>query len=517
LRVACVNRASLSDCRSRDHLSVVDNVRSATYAPAVSQPDGPAAPGPIALASDHGGFELKEALEAYLKRRGYAVLDVGTHDKTACDYPVFAQKAAEAVASGQAWRGVIVDGAGIGSCMAANKIPGVRAGMAFDTRTAHNAREHNDANVLTLGAGYLDETQARAIVDVFLSVDCTVDRHRRRVALIDALDRPRMSPPRSPSMSTSPPDQSQLVAAITKVLTENPALIPAGAPGAVAMTCNTSAGGACPTCTPCTTCSPCTGNCSIQDPKAVRQVLGGRTECRVSARLGAQDVPQDLAALIDHTLLKADATYDEIDELCAEAAQCGFASVCVNPMHVARAAGHLAGSRAKVCTVIGFPLGATPKENKVLEARRAVRDGARELDMVIAVGALKSGDYDHVYEDIRAVVEVGRDSRCTVKVIIETALLTDEEKVMACMLAKKARAHFVKTSTGFSKSGATAADVALMARAVDYQLEVKASGGVRSSEDAHKMIQAGATRIGASVGVKIAGCNVSTGRTAAAY
>jgi len=482
----------------------------------VSYREGQAAPGPVALASDHGGFELKEALEAYLRRQGFSVLDVGTHSKESCDYPVFAQKAAEAVASGAAWRGVIVDGAGIGSCMTANKIPGVRAGMAFDVKTANNAREHNDANVLTLGAGYLDETQARAIVDVFLSVDCTVDRHRRRVALIDALDRPRTPAPRSSSMSTSTPDHNQLVTAITKVLTENPGLIAAGAPGPVTATCNTSSGGGC-SCAPCTTCAPCSGNCSIQDPKAVRQILGGRTECRVSARLGASDVPQDLAAMIDHTLLKADATYDDIDALCHEAAQCGFASVCVNPMHVARAAKILAGSSAKVCTVIGFPLGATPKENKVLEARRAVRDGATELDMVIAIGALKSGDYDRVYEDIRAVVEVGRESRCIVKVIIETALLTDEEKVVACMLSKKARAHFVKTSTGFSKSGATAEDVALMARAVDYKLEVKASGGVRSPEDAHKMIHAGATRIGASVGVKIAGCNVATGRTAVAY
>ena len=257
----------------------------------MSYQEGQAAPGPVVLASDHGGFELKEALEAYLKRQGYAVLDVGTHSKESCDYPVFAQKAAEAVASGAAWRGVIVDGAGIGSCMTANKVPGVRAGMAFDVKTANNAREHNDANVLTLGAGYLDEAQARAIVDVFLSVDCTVDRHRRRVALIDALDRPRTPATRSPSMSTSTPDHSQLIAAITKVLTENPGLIAAGAPGPVATTCSTSG-----------SCSTCNTSSASADPSAVRQVLGGMTDCRVSAQLGQGDVPADLAAMIDHTL-----------------------------------------------------------------------------------------------------------------------------------------------------------------------------------------------------------------------
>jgi deoxyribose-phosphate aldolase len=157
----------------------------------------------------------------------------------------------------------------------------------------------------------------------------------------------------------------------------------------------------------------------------------------------------------------------------------------------------------KTCCVIGFPLGATPKEIKALEARRAVRDGAKELDMVIAIGALKSGDHRYVYEDIRLVAEAARDGSALLKVIIETGLLTDEEKVAACVLAKKARADFVKTSTGFGHGGATVHDVELMARAVDHQLQVKASGGVKGAEDARKMVAAGASRIGASVGVKI--------------
>ncbi len=151
-------------------------------------------PGPVALASDHGGFALKEAIKRHLVARSIPVLDVGTHSTEACDYPVFARAAAEAVARGEAWRGVVVDGAGIGSGMVANKVPGVRAGMAFDVATAKNAREHNDANVLTLGAGYLAEELALKIVDVFLSTECSAERHQRRVAMIDALDAARLPP-----------------------------------------------------------------------------------------------------------------------------------------------------------------------------------------------------------------------------------------------------------------------------------------------------------------------------------
>ena len=454
--------------------------------------------GPVVLASDHGGFALKEALERHLVGRGVAVLDVGTHSDASCDYPVFARAAAAAVASGKAWRGVVVDGAGIGSAMVANKVQGVRAGMAFDVATAKNAAEHNDAQVLTLGAGYLGEAEAFAIVDAFLATECTVDRHRRRVAMIDAVDRGRELPgagagtqmPRSGAKMAAGNSHEQLVATIAAVLKGNPALLASLGGGG-------SVGGSCPSCTGC-------GQCVAKRPEAVRAVAGGGAGVRVSAGLGVGQVPRDVAALIDHTLLKPDATYQQIDTLCDEARQYGFASVCVNPIFVKRCADRLRGAAPVVCTVIGFPLGATPREVKALEARRALRDGARELDMVIPIGALKSGDHQTVFEDIRLLAEVAREGRATLKVIIETALLTDEEKVTACVLAKKARADFVKTSTGFAKGGATEADVALMARAVDHKLEVKASGGVRSAADAQRMVQAGATRIGASVGVKIA-------------
>lgn len=448
----------------------------------------------VALASDHGGFPLKEALKGWLQGRGVEVLDVGTHSKDACDYPVFARAAAEAVASGNAWRGVVVDGAGIGSCMVANKVKGVRAGMAFNVATANNAREHNDANVLTLGSGYLSEGEAKAIVDVFLTVECTADRHKKRVAMIDALDGSREGPARSASsMASGSADFESLVQKISHVLAANPSLV-AGL-GAPAATAQTSTG----TCIVCDNC----GHCVTRRPDDVRSIVAARDGRRVSSSLGVGAVPKDIAKFIDHTLLKAEATYAEIDKLCDEAAQFGFASVCVNPMHVARCAARLRGSSSLVCTVIGFPLGATPREVKALEARRAIRDGAREVDMVIAIGALKSGDHKYVYEDIRTVAEAAHDGGAILKVIIETALLTDEEKVAACVLSKKARADFVKTSTGFSKGGATTHDVALMARAVDFQLGVKASGGVKGADDAKAMIAAGATRIGASVGVKI--------------
>jgi deoxyribose-phosphate aldolase len=442
------------------------------------------------LASDHGGFALKEDLKGWLRGRGYDIIDVGTHSTESCDYPVFAAKAARVIANGEAWRGVVVDGAGIGSAMAANKVRGVRAGMAFDERTARNAAEHNGAHIVTLGAGYLDAAAARRIVDVFLSTECTVDRHRRRVGLIDSLDGVTRS---EPTVAAST-DQA-LVDRIVQVLDKHPQLLAqvassfaaAGAPGNV-----------------CTTCNTCTGHCAANSPDAVRGLLKIAGRGRVRGRLGVRGVPRDIAKLIDHTLLKPEASYSQIDQLCSEAREYSFASVCVNPVHVKRCAKLLRGSDVLVCTVIGFPLGATPKEVKALEARRALRDGARELDMVLNIGALKSGDHQTVFDDIRLVREVAHEGRAKLKVIIETALLSDEEKVTACVLAKRARADFVKTSTGFSKGGATAHDVALMARAVNHQLEVKASGGVRNLDDANKMVAAGATRIGASMGIAIA-------------
>ncbi|MBK7583181.1 MAG: deoxyribose-phosphate aldolase [Myxococcales bacterium] len=453
------------------------------------------AAGPVVLASDHGGFDLKEALKRHLSKQGVAIIDAGTHNKDACDYPVFATAAALTVARGQAWRGVVVDGAGIGSGMVANKVPGVRSAMAFDVATARNAREHNDANLLTLGAGYLSEETAIKVLDAFLTTDCTLDRHKRRVAMIDALDHGRSLPPFSDTTRTSElmpsTDRASLVQAIVDVLSANPTLLSGATdmPGGAPSFCEN---GVCVAC----------GNCISKRADSVRAIVGNGP-MRLASAPGLGAVPEDIAKFIDHTLLKPEATYADIDKLCAEAAKFGFASVCVNPVHVRRCADKLKGSSALVCTVVGFPLGATPSDIKALEARRALRDGAREIDMVIAIGALKSGDHKYVYDDIRTVAETVHEGRAILKVILETALLTDEEKIAGCVAAKKARADFVKTSTGFAKGGATVHDVTLMATAVDHRLGVKASGGVGSVDDARKMIQAGATRIGASVGVKI--------------
>jgi deoxyribose-phosphate aldolase len=225
---------------------------------------------------------------------------------------------------------------------------------------------------------------------------------------------------------------------------------------------------------------------------------------RIGIVLGETATARDWASIIDHTLLKPEATESEIKKLCQEAIEYGFASVCVNPVWVRKASEFLEGSKIPVCTVIGFPLGATLPDVKAYETRRAIFDGAREVDMVINIGALKSGDDCAVEEDIRAVVKVAHEHKVLCKVIIETGLLTDEEKVRACLAAKNAGADFVKTSTGFSKGGATVHDVSLMRRIVGHELGVKASGGVKSLEDAMEMVKAGATRIGASAGVKIA-------------
>lgn len=243
--------------------------------------------------------------------------------------------------------------------------------------------------------------------------------------------------------------------------------------------------------------------CFIGSPNVMQRIVDAGA-ARVGVVLGESASARDWSSLIDHTLLKADATQAEIRKLCEEAAQFGFASVCVNPTWVNAAACILRGSGVPVCTVIGFPLGATLPDVKAYEARRAIFDGAREVDMVINVGALKSGDDATVEFDIRSVAEVAHAHNVILKVIIETALLTDEEKVRACLAAKNACADFVKTSTGFSKGGATVADVALMRQVVGSELGVKASGGVKGIDDARAMIEAGATRIGASVGVKIA-------------
>ena len=236
-------------------------------------------------------------------------------------------------------------------------------------------------------------------------------------------------------------------------------------------------------------------------PDRLRGVIeAGASRVALHAAGGA---PHEVASIIDHTLLKPDATDDDIDTLCDEAVQYGFAAVCLNPTWVARARQRLGDGPVSVCSVVGFPFGATPPEVKRYEARRALADGASEIDMVINLGALKSGDRALVQCDIEAVVEACRHNEARSKVIIETALLTDYEKRLACELAKAAKADFVKTSTGFGPGGATVADVSLMRAAVGEALGVKAAGGVRDYETFKALARAGATRIGASAGVKI--------------
>jgi deoxyribose-phosphate aldolase len=245
------------------------------------------------------------------------------------------------------------------------------------------------------------------------------------------------------------------------------------------------------------------GNCPSFCSADMQRIVDAGAS-RIGIVLGETATARDWASLIDHTLLKPEASESDIKKLCSEAAQYGFASVCVNPGWVKKAAEFLRGTRVPVCTVIGFPLGATLPDVKAYETRRAIFNGAREVDMVINIGALKSGDDCGVEEDIRAVAQAAHENGVLCKVIIETALLTDEEKVRACLASKNAGADFVKTSTGFAKGGATVQDVALMRRVVGHDLGVKASGGVKGIEDAKAMVEAGATRIGASVGVKIA-------------
>jgi deoxyribose-phosphate aldolase len=236
-------------------------------------------------------------------------------------------------------------------------------------------------------------------------------------------------------------------------------------------------------------------------PDRLRTVLdAGATRLGLHATAGAI---AGVSGVIDHTLLKPDATRVEIEQLCREAAEFHFATVCVNPSWVALAAARLRGAGVGVCSVVGFPLGATTAEVKNFETRRAIYDGATEIDMVINVGALKSGDLRTVERDIEAVTEPCRQCGVVSKVIIEAALLTEEEKITACTLSKAAGADFVKTSTGFGPGGATAADVALMRRVVGDEMGVKAAGGVRDLEGLKAMVAAGASRVGASAGVKI--------------
>ena len=244
----------------------------------------------------------------------------------------------------------------------------------------------------------------------------------------------------------------------------------------------------------------------------IARVKGAGATCAITcAKPASAQTPlhSPIARMIDHTLLKPEAMRDDIVRLCGEARRYGFATVCVNPYWVPLAASELAGTPVKVCTVVGFPLGATATEIKVAETSAMLRVGAEEIDMVINIGALRSGDYDTVKGDIQAVVAESHKAGAIVKVILETAFLDNSEKAIACTLAHLTDADFVKTSTGFGAAGATAEDVALMRQVVGPAMGVKAAGGIRTLEDFHKMVGAGATRIGTSSGAKIVGESVA--------
>lgn len=246
-------------------------------------------------------------------------------------------------------------------------------------------------------------------------------------------------------------------------------------------------------------CGPC-GGCATKRPDDVRGLRESGL-ARIAQLAGNDAPPQDLAPLIDHTLLKPDATRDDLLKVCDEAKKYGFATVCVNPGNIRLVASQLAGSSVKAIAVVGFPLGAGTPQAKAFETREAIRNGAREIDMVMNIGAMKSRDYGCVLQDIQLVVDAAGD--VPVKVILETGGLTTEEKIIGCTLSKVGGAAFVKTSTGFGPGGATTEDIALMRRIVGPEMGVKASGGVRTTEDAKKMIAAGATRLGASASVGI--------------
>jgi deoxyribose-phosphate aldolase len=249
-------------------------------------------------------------------------------------------------------------------------------------------------------------------------------------------------------------------------------------------------------------CPGCVQRCVQTCARNAKEIIAAGAS-RVSASERLTKIDPSIAALIDHTILKPDATRADVLKVCREAREYRFASVCVNPYWVAAVARELAGSGVKVCSVIGFPLGATTTDAKVAETAGALRNGAQEIDMVINVGALRSGDFDTVRNDIQQVVRVAHQAGAIVKTILETALLDDAQKTAASRLAKAAGADFVKTSTGFSSSGATVHDIALMCAAVGPEMGVKASGGIRTLQDVQAMTAAGATRIGASASVKI--------------
>ena len=434
----------------------------------------------IALGADHGGYEMKEELAQHLKSKGYAIQDCGTNSKDSVDYPKYAQAVARAVAFGDCQAGIMVDGAGIGSAMAANKVKGVRAAACYNEALARNSREHNGANVLTLGSGQISGDEAKKIADVFLMTACTEDRHQKRVKMIMEIEGGRAAltlPVSTPTLAESlaPRPQPAPQHSVSQNSTQE-AQVDLSAEDALRVT------------------------------QRVRELIAqeGPGAGPPSLNLNFNVGPEKIAKMIDHTLLKPEASVGDIEKLVNEANTHGFWSVCVNSSYVRDTKKLLRGSNVKLCCVVGFPLGATSPEIKALETRKAIREGADEVDMVINVGALKSGDLETVLQDIRGVASACKERNKLSKVILETALLTDEEKVQACQLSVRAGADFVKTSTGFSSGGATAQDIALMSSCVAHKgLGVKASGGVRAYSDAITMIKAGATRVGASSSIAI--------------
>jgi deoxyribose-phosphate aldolase len=452
----------------------------------------------IAIGADHAGFELKENLSKYLQTQGYQVVDCGTDSPEPVDYPLIAHKVASLVSQNVCEKGIIIDGAGIGSAMAANKLKNVRAAACYDLSTAKNSREHNDANILTLGAGLIGSALAKQIVDVWLTTHCTVERYLKRVRQIKDIEEGLINVDHSSSelkyeetfvdeFQLHPADLQKIVEIIGNKVKEVFGISFKDLPHFEQQVLMNGRGVG-----------------VEQSHSTMRDFINLGVQRFTSSLGNGHHIPQDIAHFIDHTLLKPDATKDDIRQLCQEALEYKFASVCVNPTYISLAFGILKGSPVKVCSVVGFPFGTHVPEIKAMETRQAIRQGAKEIDMVINIGALKSGDDDLLFRDIRAVVEACEDGGALLKVIIEAALLTDEEKVKVCQIARKTRADYVKTSTGFGPGGATAHDVSLMSGVVqDTKMGVKAAGGIRSYADAEKMIRAGATRIGASAGIQI--------------
>jgi deoxyribose-phosphate aldolase len=417
----------------------------------------------LAIGSDHDGFPYKEQLRLHLTSQGHTVQDCGTFSTEAADYPVHAHAVALKVASGQADAGIIIDGAGIGSAMTANKVKGILAAACYNEALARNSREHNGANVLCLGSDQISLDQAKAIVKTFLASSLSEAQNKKRVAMIREIECEDNPQKPAPHTASTP---------MQKCIKKKGDL-------------NVSASGIQPA------------------AQRVPPFIAPHPDSGHAASEG-QIGPFEMARFIDHTLLKPEASLEDIRKLCEEATKFNFWSVCVNSVYVREAKNLLRGTDVHVCCVVGFPLGATPPEIKAAETLRAIREGVDEVDMVLNIGALKSQDEKLALEDIHSVIQVCRDSNVLSKVILETALLNDEEKIRACELSMKAGADYVKTSTGFSSGGATVHDIALMSRIVAPQhLGVKASGGVRCYEDAMAMISAGATRLGTSAGVAI--------------